>query len=226
MSSISVIIPTLNRADLLLESLETLKGQDYSRLIIIDNGNQSLLDDIDTKIDRLYLIRPGRNLGVAASWNLGITVGFEDPNVDFCLILNDDIVMFEDSIGRVQDVCIDYKEYWFLVGQFSWSTFLIARQCALYFLRKDGFIFDPGFWPGYCEDNDFHRRLNFIAPHLYVCNIVGLNPKLFRKSMTHERNPSVTHDRSLDYYVKKWGGPPGHELTVIGNELFLTPFGK
>ncbi len=71
-----VIVPVLNRYDLLERCLQSI---DYpvETLIIIDNGGQSTLHEYPWVIDRRYVKNyhvwsMPTNLGVAPSWNIGI----------------------------------------------------------------------------------------------------------------------------------------------------------
>jgi len=69
----NLIIPTLNRYDLLDKLLESI---DYpvAHLLIIDNGGQYSLavDDIPELVEQVTVLNMPSNLGVASSWNLGI----------------------------------------------------------------------------------------------------------------------------------------------------------
>ena len=86
-----IIIPVLNRYDLLDRCLRSI---DYpvETLIIIDNGGQSSLHDWPWVIDRrmvknYHVWSMPTNLGVAPSWNIGIKA---TPHADGWIILNSD----------------------------------------------------------------------------------------------------------------------------------------
>ena len=71
-----IIIPVLNRYDLLERAIKSI---DYpvAELLIIDNGGQSTLHDYPWFSDRRHVKNyrvwsMPTNLGVAPSWNLGI----------------------------------------------------------------------------------------------------------------------------------------------------------
>lgn len=212
---LSIIVPTLNRADLLLESFETLRGQPYQHLFIIDNGNQSLLDEAAGTLERATLIRPGRNLGVSASWNLGLTEALKDESITHVLSINDDIVLHPDQVWRVTELIERHLEKWFFVGESLWSVWSISRYGVEVMSIRPNEVFDPSFWPAYCEDNDFHYRLNLINPSKLLHNCPALTPMIYRNSMTHEKTPVINHERSERFYIKKWGGKPGHEVFTI-----------
>ena len=82
----SIGIPTLNRADLLIPSIEKyiedFPGVDIH---IIDNGNQNLKFDYPN----VHIYEEKNNLGVAASWNKLCKIIF--INKSWSLIINDDV---------------------------------------------------------------------------------------------------------------------------------------
>jgi GT2 family glycosyltransferase len=86
--TLALVIPTINRADLLDEALRlyahTWRGRHQ---FILDNGNQ----DIKTYSSWQTIIKSPKNLGVPKSWNVlmraCITKGYTHV-----AILNDDIV--------------------------------------------------------------------------------------------------------------------------------------
>jgi len=216
MSSVklSVVIPTLNRKDLLQQALPNLlKQRDHFELLhIIDNGQQGIDVPDDPKI---LLQVPGRNLGVAASWNLGISVGFKLPQVTHILAINDDIELGENQLLVIRQFIEDTPDYWFYVGQYYWSVWVISRNGAKTMEYRPAEFFDSRFYPAYTEDNDFHHRLNLINASKYLGNIQELLPKIMRNSMTAQKMPYINHERSERFYCRKWGGKPGKEQFAI-----------
>lgn len=85
----NLIIPTLNRYDLLDRLLESI---DYpvAHLLIIDNGGKYSLnvDDIPELVEQVTILNMPANLGVASSWNLGIK---SFPYCDRWFIASDDM---------------------------------------------------------------------------------------------------------------------------------------
>jgi len=212
---LGITIPTLLCADLLMESVESLSKQScyFDCCYIIDNGNQVLpLDDPKFKV---YC--PGRNLGVAASWNRGLSYLFQSYPITHVLCLNDDIVLYENQLETIIEGISAFPSKWFLVGTFHWSVWVMGRPGYLGTQWSPGKCFDPAFWPGYCEDNDFDYRINLINPGLIEKDLPFLTPRVKRNSETAKRSPIINHERSLKFYKKKWGGSPGHEI-------FTTPF--
>lgn len=212
---LSIVIPTLNRADLLQELLLVLLQQsdNFEHLLIIDNGNQNLM----VKHPKISVYTPGRNLGVAASWNFGIDKLFENNDITHVLALNDDIILGNEQLLVIKRIIRQNPNYWFYVGNYYWSVWAISRHCCEIMLNTYGYVFDSIFWPAYCEDNDFHYRLGMLNNNKYFGSIEDFVPNVCRNSMTSKANPVINHKRSLQVYKRKWGGTPG-------NEKFIVPF--
>lgn len=200
-------IPTLNRADLLNETLKKYVVDFPARqFIIIDNGTQDLLVH-----DNFLIVRPGGNLGVAASWNLIARMSFE-RGFDAVIIMNDDIYW-----GQKQDFVDGYMETHpddsFSAPPAGWHTFVLPRKV----FEKVGPL-DENFYPAYYEDNDYHRRLA-LAGVPYIRSTF-LNSEIYRRSQTIAKDMGVIRfSNNEDYYVRKWGGGP-HQ------ETFTKPFNQ
>ena len=218
----NIVIPTINRKDLLLELLMSIENQleYFDKLLVIDNGNQQIIDDIhnrplvlNNKID-IYI--PGTNLGVSGSWNYGINY-FKDG--DYILFLNDDVNIGQEQLKRVYEF-IQVNIFWLLTGNCLWSMFMLSKECWMYFLNNEGYVFDEKFFPAYFEDNDFHHRLLTVNSTMHLGSDT-MNPEVFRNSMTIKKDSKLNRNFGANesYYIKKWGGRPGHET-------FKTPFGK
>ncbi len=208
---IGIGIPTLNRADLLQENLVDLATNfsDADSIHIIDNGFQDI--QLPPELD-IYLETPGRNLGVAASWNKHMKHAFEEKGCDYVLILNDDIVLGHTK-EEVQEVIASRAEPYLLTGTFYWSTLLISKACY-----EDIGGFDENFYPAYYEDNDYARRLNLSEMgSVRYGQDPRLDPVVKRNSMTIKKDPDVNKlfNKNKKYFHTKWGGYPGKEVYTI-----------
>ena len=207
---LTIGIPTINRADLLVESLADIDNHWHdalTSLIIIDNGNQNINSLIPErlKVKTTVFEEPG-NLGVAGSWNKILHTAFTRyPNSDHVLLLNDDIVLGKPA-QLIFDLINNNPNYSILGGNYYWASILISKYC----IDTIGY-FDKKFFPAYFEDNDYARREGLsIGTRQHVDE---LTPTVQRASQT------VMKDRSLNYnfagnarlYQNKWGGAPGHE---------------
>jgi len=224
MKKLNIVIPTINRLDLLLEALNSINKQQefFEKLLIIDNGNQNILETIknlDMVINnKVEVSVQSTNLGVSGSWNLGINKFIDS---DFILFLNDDVVIGTNQLKEVHENLLDKKQFWLATGNCLWSMFTLSKECWEYFINKDGYVFDVNFFPAYYEDNDFHYRIILTGkPDIHV-GAIEMSPVLFRNSMTIKRDRSLNNNfnKNHQYYMQKWGGTPGHEK-------FRTPFNR
>ena len=209
---LGIVIPTLNRADLLSEALEGLRDQTehFEEVFIIDNGQQ----DIRTTLPKTTIFVPGRNYGVAHSWNTGISRFFENGgNVTHVLALNDDIVLGKTQLRDIRIFLAENQESWFFTGNFFWSIWCLSKTGAYEIKKRWGMYFDPSFHPAYCEDNDAHTRIKLMGKnHLYLGCLEVMTPEVKRNSMTAKSDLRINHERSEAFYILKWGGKPEREV--------------
>jgi len=207
-----LIIPTLNQQDRIAELYRSI---DYpvDRLIIIDNGGYGpLLDRKGSKVGRVDIVTPGKNLGVSGAWNLGLKIAPAEP---WWLISNDDVTFGPGDLEQL-DGCVDrYRNgHYFLLG--------MALFAITYYTLMDVGYFDENFHPAYDEDLDWHRRAllagsertnpTFTGTHVGSATIMA-DPSLRRQN-------GPTHQANDAYYARKWGGPK------LGGETFSTPFNR
>lgn len=205
MIKLGVGIPTLNRADLLIESLDShYKLMPNIPALIIDNGKQNLWSNVGHRLTTIYTM--SWNTGVAASWNHIANYFFNiTRNCSHVLFLNDDVVL-----GRTENdiaaFIASHIEYDIIVSNKGFCSFILTKKA--YDITKG---FDENFYPAYFEDNDFMYRAGLT--NLKVLHADFLNPSVFRSSMTLHKDKS-TNSRFMNnknYYEKKWGGEPGKE---------------
>lgn len=207
----TVCIPVLNRYDklsLLVESLQsnTIKPE----IAIVNNGTQPItLKDV-------LVYTPGRNIGVAASWNWFI------KNVpELRIISNDDIIFGETAIESFIENYDKSKIVFPSIAAINvFSCFMIPDNIV----NRVG-LFDEGISPnyGYFEDNDYAYRMKLLG--IDVKRVI---------SITAFHSPSSTiemfstqqkkeHDKKFKLakvnYISKWGGLPG-------KETFITPYNR
>lgn len=207
---IGVAIPTLNRADLLEESVDShLKLMPNIPMVILDNGAQKMwFKELDIPFIDIYEM--AKNLGVAKSWNYmaKLLFGLPEYNCTHVIFLNDDVVL-----GRSEnDICA------FIARNINYDIIVSEKGFCSFILSRNGFFelhgFDENFYPVYFEDNDFMYRAKLA--NMNVLHTDFLNPKVFRNSMTLHKDKS-TNSRFMDnknYYEQKWGGEPGKETYV------------
>ena len=216
---LAVGIPTVNRADLLVECLDDLaENMPGLPIRIIDNGDQGIerRHGLDMTVEV-----PGENIGVAASWNRLMRWGFQ--RADYVLLLNDDIVLGRATV-RIQEMLIRKKLPPLVVGPVDWSVVLINPAAHL-----GVGDFDEDFECGGFEDDDFTRRLRLHWPGESTEQHPGnpprtagwgeahhvselLRPRVARSRSSADANPALDRfEQNRARYLEKWGGLPGHE---------------
>lgn len=214
MAKISILIPTINRADLLLNSLVTLAEQvdDFERLLIIDNGNQHIRIPHEMT-GKVGIYNSEHNLGVSGSWNFGISALFFDTDITHVLVLNDDVSLATNQLKDILAVLDANPDRWFLVGPYYWSVFAISREGAKAMEIRPGVYFDEHFFPAYFEDNDFHWRMRVKDESKYLGNVSAFAPEKYINSGSLAKDPTLnkTFNDNKKYYISKWGGAPGRE---------------
>lgn len=202
----AVGIPTLNRRDLLEEALKSYE-QDFptTRIFIVDNGDQGIND---TK--NVTVFRPGRNMGVAASWNLLCNNIF--TTYDYSVILNDDIVWGVKENEMISHIIslFTWFNYGFVKSEKEWSFFAMSKNTFTLVGQ-----FDEKYFPAYFEDNDYSYRMQLAGINTYSSE--SFNPIVYRNSMTWnlDRTLNLNFMGNREYYIRKWGGLPGAEIFNI-----------
>lgn len=201
----NLIIPVLNRYDLLQRCLMSI---DYpiNHLLIIDNGASNNPIETDVAISdyvelTTYLPMPA-NLGVSASWNLGIK---SFPHEDRWFFASNDV---EFGPGALETLSKARTDEITLSGQFPfWQVFALGYEAV----RRLG-LFDEGFYPAYFEDNDYIRRARrFNVPirplDLFLSHD---NSSTIRSSSLYtERNDNTFRNNQIYYADKELNGDYG-----------------
>jgi GT2 family glycosyltransferase len=148
-----IIIPVLNRYDLLERAIKSI---DYpvKELLIIDNGGQSTLHDYPWFIDRRHVKNyrvwsMPTNLGVAPSWNLGIKA---TPHAPGWILMNSDAAFEPGQLERFHNDTTE-EAIIFTSATPGWSCVWIGASVV----RKIG-LFSECYVPAYFEDNDYEQR--------------------------------------------------------------------
>lgn len=195
-----LIVPVLSPGRLgdMLASIDVPVGL----RLIIDNG--AGVTDADS-----HVVRLPHNIGVAASWNLGMKATIGAP---WWTIVNDDIVFAPGDLGRLIDAMEAPSPR---IGALDGFAAFGINHAAL---ARVGW-FDENYHPAYVEDCDYERR----------CALLDVPIIALPAGLHHERSSTIRHPRwgaandrtypaNLAYHRAKWGGD------IRGGERFATPF--
>lgn len=197
-------VPILRGPELLQELLGSVDVP-VGRFLVIDNGNV-VEEPYSSHIE---VIKPGRNLGVAASWNRIIELAAPE----WCLISNYDLTFAPGDLDRLTEAMATDQPQVATLGTFS--AFGI-NQAAV---ARAG-TFDENFHPAYYEDNDFHYRCELTGtPMVHLPS--ALRHRVSSTIAAHEYRVqnNRTFPENQAYYVRKWGSLPRYER-------FVTPFNR
>lgn len=204
-------IPVLNRPDLLAQSVATI-DEPVGTLLIIDNSTELGMGDIaedalPSCVERLVVVEPATNLGVAASWNFAIR---SYPEGWWC-IANGDIAFAPGDLASLASAVETRPDDISCLVEFA------AFGLTPTVVDRLGW-FDENFVPIYYEDTDYRYRA-----HLEGVAVVDL-PSTTRhagsvsyRGNAHAADNARTYPANADYYRRKWGGDRG-------SERFTTPF--
>ena len=200
-----LIIPILNRYDLLEIALKTI-DHPVDEILIINNGR----DPYEIEIDGLNIriLNMPSNLGVAGSWNLGIKLY---PHVPYWVVSSSDTSFRPDELKKFEDFS---GPNYFVKSNAHYSCFSLGENIV-----KEIGLFDEYIYPAYYEDNDFDDRMviagfaeNIICPGIQVDDhggsqtikseprFMSRNHDTFKTNGEYYRNKKETGD----YSVKGW----------------------
>jgi len=210
MNKFAIGIPTLNRWDLLKESIDKYV-EDFKEIdiYIIDNGHQNFKNEIKNPF--VIVHEAEHNYGVAKSWNILCNTIFEQ--YENALIINDDVYLGYDT--NTVNLSIDNSKSGIVQSEKNWSVILINKNL----FDKVG-EFDEIFHPAYYEDSDYLYRMKLLGKRQDIDST--LNPSIFRASQTFEKNPELVNEAMKNNrlrYIEKWGNSP-----LL--ETFTTPYNQ
>lgn len=171
-------------------------------VLVIDNTTSNgFAEECRQKGYRIHT--EGRNLGVSASWNIGLRTVI-DEEIDFLVVMSAAVIALY-GLDDLSDNLHDDKNliHKRLETRFGWHLKPISRLEVL-----DVGEFDEGFF-AYYEDVDWERRA-YLAHWRETkgidVNALDLGPghAAFHVPLNYEE----LHRR----YLRKWNGPPGEEV--------------
>ena len=165
----NLIVPVLNRYDLLQRMLDSVDVQ-VEHLLVIDNGTGADLTFSD-KFKKVTVLDMPANLGVSGSWNLGIK---SFPYAERWFIISNDV---QFNPGALAELSKARRDEITLTARFPhWQAFALGDEAV-----SDIGLFDESLFPAYFEDNDYTRRAEFV----------GVNIRRLEIEVSHENSSTI-----------------------------------
>ncbi|MFC4760727.1 glycosyltransferase family 2 protein [Fructobacillus durionis] len=121
--SVSAVVVTYNRLELLKEVIESIKSQTVpvSHLIVVDNAsNHDTKDYLESLGNSIDYLRLEENLGGAGGFNHGIRYFMEETKDDFVWVMDDDTVTHPDTLEQLLSYADDQPNFSFLASDVRW----------------------------------------------------------------------------------------------------------
>lgn len=144
------------------------------------------------------------NLGVAASWNLGLRDLMQAEDARWCLIISA-AVRFDRGGFHFIDQLRDGDLRWGAISRLGWHLAAIGRPMV----ERVGY-FDENFYPGYMEDTDYTLRMHIAGTRDRDIQVPTLEVPDTLASVGHARKlagVTVDQDAAERYWRQKWGYP-------------------
>lgn len=158
-----------------------------------------------------------QNRGLAKSWNEGL---IDVMGADVAIIANDDIQATHDDLLILAQSAYEHREAGIVVCE-GFNVRMDEKQQLQFAIPAINPIaletigyFDENFTPIYFEDTDYCRRAALAGVKFYNAgetNIIHTGSATVGTVAELYAQNNVTFRKNLEYYWKKWGGPPGQE---------------
>lgn len=194
----TIIIPVLNRYDLLWRCVESIPER-VANILVIDNG-----DALDEALGgRVRVLRMPSNLGVPVSWNLGIKAYPYEPG---WLLLNSDAYFADDAFVRFERDCGEDRIT--LAGAPPWCCAWIGRGVV----DRVG-LFCEAYYPAYMEDVDYEERArrHGVVIAASTANVQHDNSSTIRSDGALRARNDQTHAANLRTHAHRWRGVPANQ---------------
>jgi len=186
-----LIVPILNRYDLLESMLEEI-NYPIDNILIIDNGGQ-----FKTQKENVKVLNMPANLGLSAAWNLGIKCY---PHSKYWLFASADTTWGTTALKQIDNLSGSDK---LILTNDSYGCFSVGENVV----EKVG-IFDEYFYPIYFEDNDFHERVaRFCPENTIVSTDINTAPETGSQTInSDDKLKNINHEtfiKNQEYYKYK-----------------------
>jgi len=251
MAKIHINIAVINGWEYTKGAIESIRTEHSYKVRVIDQESEDGTQDRcrDLGID-CYRKQP--RVSLSEAWNFGIQESLKDPECEYILIPNNDILFHESTIDNLVEF-IDESGYSMVTGDNVHPTYksdiekfkkMLVPMSKEFDMRpitdwreegpdfscpmikrstiEDIGWFDENFYPAYKEDWDYHLRMFLSGKH---AKRITRAPYYHYGSMTVRLNPGLglgAH-RTNGVFQEKWGTP--QHATIMDNRLgFKTPY--
>lgn len=101
---IAIIIPYINLSNYVLDLIRTIYTKYSYHIYLIDNNSdpetKKKLAHLDER-EYITIIYNKTNVGCASAWNQGIKIAMSRNNIDYAVVLNNDILLHNDCIDNM-----------------------------------------------------------------------------------------------------------------------------
>jgi GT2 family glycosyltransferase len=215
----NVVIPVLTGYERCAALVERLYQQSAppANVLIINNGLAPFETPALGRAVGLEVYTPGRNLGVAASWNHGLAWSLGKDDYALTLVLNDDVVLAEHSLATYTTTLTNDVDDVLVLAPFTLPYAAWCVRTRLLFERVGPL--DEQFWPAYYEDDDLRYRIALAGFRERFADNDELgvsNPTTATTSAdlgeTGAKWLRECYEKNRRLYDAKWGAQPPHEL--------------
>jgi len=233
----SLIIPVLNRLEVLKLLYDSIKSDYNIKILLLDNGsNKETVDFINQKSsDRgTFVTFEKFNKGASFARNAGLHFAFDIQKSDGVFFIDSDIVLGKNSLDKMISFyeqnkkavvfSNNQKNYGFSYREFIAPDFKPAIQKYPFTTTECCFVskeiwepvgyFDEMFYPVYCEDMDFFYRAKLKGGQLLSCPDAyhyHFGDSIHNEDDEFEKYKSSRFPLMQQYYRFKWGGEPSKE---------------
>lgn len=144
-----LIIPVLNRYDLLDQALESV-NYPIDEILIVNNGKEKYEPNFPEL--NIRVLNLPSNLGCSGSWNLGIKLY---PFVPYWMISSNDTAFLPESLAKFKELSNSNR---MVRSTVSYGCFTLGENIV----KRIG-LFDEYFYPAYFEDNDYEERMELAG---------------------------------------------------------------
>lgn len=150
------------------------------------------------------------NLGVSASWNIGIELA-RDHRREFLIIMSAGVEFEKGGWQQFLAACHTQADRWGLDNQWGWHCLCLRMSMV-----EEVGLFDSENFPSYFEDNDYIWRMKCKTG--FFANGEGMRKYHLNATMPYGYAHAIKKSgvkpnwtQLQNRYIEKWGSVPGDE---------------